>query len=183
MPNKRRGSVTRMPTLVFDPEPTEIEELRKRRERLGLDRHDEVWEGVLHMLPPPSVQHQALVIGLGALLLAEAQAAALTLTAGVAIGADKDDYREPDLALLRRGFDPQWNHTAALVVEVVSPGDDSWKKLPFYAAHRVEEVVIVDPQERSVKWLGLADDDYRPLERSGLIELGPGELAERVDWP
>ena len=72
---------------------------------------------------------------------------------------------------------------AALVVEIVSPDDESWQKLPFYAAHGVDEVLILDPQERSVHWLGLADGEYRELERSGLIELGPAELAERIDWP
>jgi Uma2 family endonuclease len=69
------------------------------------------------------------------------------------------------------------------VIEIVSPEDESWQKLPFYAAHAVDEVLIVDPQERSVHWLGLAEGEYREVERSGLIELGPGELAERIDWP
>jgi Uma2 family endonuclease len=72
--------------------------------------------------------------------------------------------------------------TAALVVETVSPGDESWAKLEFYSAHDVDEVLIVDPQERRVYWLGLAGDGYEPLERSGLIELGPDELAARIDW-
>jgi Uma2 family endonuclease len=88
------------------------------------------------------------------------------------------------LALLRPGFAPQWNDTAALVVEIVSPSDKTWEKLGFYAAHRVDELLIVDPQERKAHWLGLqADGQYRPMERSGLIELGPAELAGRIDWP
>ena len=44
-------------------------------------------------------------------------------------------------------------------------------------------MLIVDPQERSVNWLGLQDVEYRPMERSGLIELGPRELDELLDWP
>ena len=72
---------------------------------------------------------------------------------------------------------------AALVVEIVSPDDESWQKLPFYAAHGVDEVLILDPEERSVHWLALSDGEYREAERSGLIELGPAELAERIDWP
>jgi hypothetical protein len=59
-----------------------------------------------------------------------------------------------------------WQPTAALVIEIVSPGDESWEKLPFYAAHDVEEVLIVDPQERSVTWLALEDGKYRPVEHS-----------------
>jgi len=30
--------------------------------------------------------------------------------------------------------------TVALVVEIVSPGDESWQKLPFYAAHSAGEL-------------------------------------------
>ncbi len=39
-----------------------------------------------------------------------------------------------------------WFATAALVVEIVSPGDKTWEKLPFYAAHSVDESLIVDPR-------------------------------------
>ena len=74
--------------------------------------------------------------------------------------------------------------TAALVVEVVSPDDDTWEKLGFYARHHVDELLIVDPQERRVHWLALdAVGEYRPVERSGLVALGPTELADRIIWP
>jgi Uma2 family endonuclease len=67
---------------------------------------------------------------------------------------------------------------------IISPDDDSWKKLPFYAKHGVDELLIVDPQKRHVDWLGLEPrGEYRAIERSRLIELGPAELAERLDWP
>jgi Uma2 family endonuclease len=171
-----------MPTLVLDPQPREIEELLGRRRATGADRWDEVWEGVLHMIPPPSVAHQRLVARLARALGPLADAAGLETTAGVGIGV-KDDHRVPDLALLRLGYEPQWNATAALVVEVISPGDDTWKKLPFYASHGVEELLIVDPEQRSVDWQRLDHDEYRPVERSGLLELSAAELAERIDWP
>jgi len=66
---------------------------------------------------------------------------------------------------------------------VLSPGDDSWQKLPFYAAHQVDEVLIVDPDEHAVHWLALADGEYHDVQRSGLIDLGPADLAARIDWP
>jgi hypothetical protein len=47
----------------------------------------------------------------------------------------------------------------------------------------VDEVLIVDPQQRSVSWLALEDGEYAPIERSGLVELGPQELAQQLDWP
>jgi hypothetical protein len=34
-----------------------------------------------------------------------------------------------------------------------------------------------------VDWLALEQGEYRSIQRSALIELGPVELAERIDWP
>lgn len=69
------------------------------------------------------------------------------------------------------------------MIEIVSPGDESWQKQPFYAAHDVDEILIVDPAERAVHWLALTDGKYRTVERSRVIELGPVDLAARIDWP
>ena len=71
----------------------------------------------------------------------------------------------------------------ALVVEIVSPNDKTWDKLEFYAAHHVDELLIVDPERRTIHWFGRTEDEYSPLARSGLIELGADELAVRLDWP
>lgn len=43
--------------------------------------------------------------------------------------------------------------------------------------------MIVDPQERTVSWLGLEGGEYKDLKRSRLIELGEAELAEQIGWP
>lgn len=43
-----------MPTLVLDPPPADFQALLERRRRIGADRRDEVWKGVLHMTPTPS---------------------------------------------------------------------------------------------------------------------------------
>jgi hypothetical protein len=44
-------------------------------------------------------------------------------------------------------------------------------------------VLIVDPAQRSVDWLGLRAGEYRPIERSELIDLGPSDLLAQIDWP
>jgi Uma2 family endonuclease len=72
---------------------------------------------------------------------------------------------------------------AALVLEVVSPDDERWEKVGFYSAHGVEELLIVDPQKRRVDWESLSGARYEPVERSGLIECGAAEPAERIGWP
>lgn len=171
-----------MATIVRDPEPVELQQLRERRERLGLDRRDEVWEGVLHMNPPASHGHERLLVVLVRALDPCAEAAGLETTGAIGIG-EKENFRVPDLSLRRPGAAAQWHPTVALALEIVSPGDDTWEKLPFYAAHDVDELVIVDPKDRRVHWLALHEGEYQQVERSSLIELGPRELAERITWP
>lgn len=173
-----------MPTLVRDPQPAEFEALLERRRRLSQDLLDEVWDGVYHMNPAPHSRHSAIQQQLAELLGPPAREAGLVPRLGIFNVGEPDDYRVPDGGLLRPGPDAVHLPTAALVVEIVSPGDETWDKLRFYAAHEVDELLIVDPQERRVHWLALEPNaDYRPVERSALVALGPVKLAERIDWP
>ena len=173
-----------MATVVLDPATPELEALRARRRRAGLDRLDEVWEGVLHMVPAPSGGHAMIAQQLAELLGPLARAAGLVPTMHeFNLGESEEDFRVPDGGLHREFSDRVWHTTAALVVEIVSPEDETWQKLPFYAAHEVDEVLIVDPNQPSVHWLARSGGEYREAQRSGLIDLGPSELAERIDWP
>ncbi len=171
-----------MPTLVLDPPPIEVAHLIDRRRRLGQDLLDEVWEGVLHMNPAPHSRHANVQQQLAVLLDPLARTAGL-LPLGIFNLGGAEDYRVPDGGLLRPGPDAVYLPTAALVIEIVSPGDESWEKLPFYAARGVDELLIVDPQERTVSWLGLEAGNYQHLKRSRLVDTGPSELAGRIDWP
>jgi Uma2 family endonuclease len=171
-----------MATLVLDAH--ELVALKERRRVSGLDRLDEVWEGVLHMVPAPSYEHARIAQQLAEILGPLARDSSLVAAIGeFNLGDSIDDFRVPDGGLHRPGAKGVWLHTAALVVEIVSPDDESWQKLPFFAAHEVDEVLILDPQKRTVDWLGLDDGEYQPIERSGLIDLGPTQLAGRIDWP
>jgi Uma2 family endonuclease len=173
-----------MATLVLDPYAFELDALKERRRISELDRLDEVWDGVLHMVPAPNDAHADLAQQLAELLGAPARAAGLFPTMHeFNLGDSIENYRVPDGGLHRTRRWGTWEHTAPLVVEIISPGDETWLKLPHYAAHEVDEVLIIDPEGRAVHWLGLTDGEYRPLERSGVIDLGPAELAERIDWP
>ena len=61
-----------------------------------------------------------------------------------------DDYRVPDQCyalpdqLSERGMEG-----AVLVVELMSPGDETYDKLDWYAAVGVDEVLVVDPETRT----------------------------------
>jgi Uma2 family endonuclease len=124
--------------------------LLDERRRLGLDVFDEVWEGVLHMVPPPSDEHQRLGSELIAVFVGTAKRHGLVASYETGLFAADDDYRVPDIVVSRpedrsrRGVDG----SATLVVELRSSGDESYEKLPWYAARRVTEVLIVDPTTR-----------------------------------
>lgn len=126
------------------------ESLLDERRRLGLDVFDEVWEGVLHMVPPPSGEHQRLESKKIATLLSVAERRGLVASIETGLFAADDDYRVPDLIASQplncthRGVDD----TAELVVELRSPGDESYEKLPWYAARGVKDMLIVDPTTR-----------------------------------
>lgn len=173
-----------MPTLVLGSPPPELEALLERRRRAGVDRLDEVWDGVRHMVPGPSFEHARVSQQLAVLLDAPARAAGLIATISeFNLGESEHDFRVPDGGLHRPGAAGVWLSTAALVVEILSPDDETWQKLPFYASHAVDEVLIVDSMHRTISWLGLREGEYHAVSRSGLVELGPVELAEQLDWP
>jgi len=173
-----------MSTLVVGSPPAELKALLERRRRAGADRLDEVWEGVYHMVPAPSGEHADIAQQLAVLLDAPARAAGLVPTMHeFNLGESERDFRVPDGGLHRRRPRGAWQATAALVVEIVSPGDESWQKLPFYAEHDVDELLIVNAAERTVAWLALREGEYQPVSQSSLVALGPTDLTEQLDWP
>ena len=173
-----------MSTVILGPAPPELDALMARRRIAGVDRLDEVWVGVLHMVPAPSYGHARLMTQLTVVLVPLAKAAGLEAAMHeFNLGTSVEDFRVPDGGLHRPGPKDVWLPTAALVVEVLSPDDESWQKLPFFAAHHVDEVLFVDPAERKVNLMALREGEYAPIERSTLIELGAAELSARLDWP
>jgi Uma2 family endonuclease len=171
-------------TLILDPPSAGLDELLERRRRSGLDRLDEVWEGVLHVIPAPSFEHAEIATQLARLLGPLADQAGLAIAMHeFNLGDSHHDFRVPDGGLHRGRPRGVWHSTAALVVEILFPGDETWEKLPFYAAYQVDELLIVDPDERTVRWLALEQGEYQPTEHSGLIQLGPNELVGLIVWP
>lgn len=171
-----------MRTVVLGPPPQELEQLIDRRRATGADRYDEVWEGEYHTAPMARGAHGLLDDELAAVLRPLARRAGLFASGAFNLG-EPDNFRVPDRGIHRRRSNAAWFATAAVVVEVVSPDDETWKKLPFYAAHGVDEIVIADPRDRSVVWLRLDAGQYRPVERSSLLDVAVADLAAQIDWP
>ncbi|HWB70836.1 MAG TPA: Uma2 family endonuclease [Egibacteraceae bacterium] len=171
-----------MRIVVSDPLPSPVAEWLEQRRALGQDLFDEVWEGEYHVAPAPRASHGYLDDQVAALLRPRARARGLWPHGPLNIGHE-DDYRVPDRAYLREHTDKVFVPTAAIVVEIVSPGDDSYRKFDFYFAHDVEELLIVDPLQRSVQWYGRGPQVMARTHRSTLLDLTEAALAELIDWP
>ncbi len=171
-----------MATLVLGPTPPELSGFLERRQSLGHDRFDEVWEGVYHVAPAPNAWHGYAVLRVAELLSEATRAAGLTATDPFNLG-DPDDYRVPDLGY-HRGFPTRtFVPTAAIVVEVVSPDDLTFSKLPFYAAHAVDEVLIVDAGPRTARWFINAGNAFDERPASLLLGVTSDDVAAGLRWP
>lgn len=171
-----------MKTVVLGPRPEELEALIQRRKQQGLDRFDEVWEGVYHLAPAAHPAHGYVDHALAVLLHPYASRAGLVGTGPFNLGTS-EDYRVPDHGYHRSLPRDIWVSTAAVVVEVLSPDDETYDKLTFYARHDVTEIIIADPRERSIRCLRLRGGDYDEAARSELLGVDAQELTSAIDWP
>ena len=153
-----------------------------RRKELGLDRFDEVWNGEYHMSPGPSGPHALIDSALIVLLAPYAQAAGLLSTTAFNLG-DPTDFRVPDGGYHRSAPSGVWVQTAAIVVEIVSPDDETYAKFDFYAARGVEEILVVDPDARSVTCFVRQGGRFVAGDRSPLLAIATVDIEAAVPWP
>jgi Uma2 family endonuclease len=174
--------VVRVRTIVVGERPRVLTEFLARRHALGQDVFDEVWDGEYHVAPGPSAEHGRVDYELSALLRPRARAAGLVGTGPFNLG-HSDDYRVPDGGLHRGHPRGVFLSTAAVVVEVVSPGDETYMKFGFYSAHQVDELLVADPQNRTARIWQLIDGKYAETGRSDLLDVTAAELTLEIDWP
>lgn len=170
-----------MRTVVVEP-PPELRAWLERRQALGQDLYDEVWEGEYHVAPAPHPAHGRIDDQLARLLGPLADRAGLLGHGPLNVGTSSD-YRVSDRAYLRKQPDQVFVPTVAVVVEIVSQGDETWAKLDFYFGAGVEELLIVDPQQRRVTWLRRGAQGFETAWGSALLGLSTEELSARLDWP
>jgi len=169
-------------TVVVGDPPAEVQAWLDRRRALGQDLFDEVWEGEYHVAPAPHRRHGDLDDQLAAILRPTARAVGLWPSGPLNIG-QPDDYRVPGRAYLRSRDPATFTSTAAIVVEIVSPGDETRSKLDFYFAVGIEELLVVDPQTRTVEWWTRATDGFVRSDASALLDLTISDLHAAIDWP
>jgi Uma2 family endonuclease len=164
---------------------------------------DEMWDGVLHMPPMPTGDHQDLELDLGSYLKREwARPIGGLVRHQVNLTTTDDEhdwrrnYRIPDLVLLtpdRRHIDRNsyMAGAPAAVVEIESPDDETRDKFEFYGELGVPEVWVIHRDTKVPTVFALAGGQYQPVAagadgwvRSGLgIELrqaAPGRLGVRL---
>lgn len=189
-----------MATLIRD---REIERrLIARRRRLGLDKSDEVWNGVYVMAPLANDEHQDVVGGLDALFREVIQSQKLGVTRpGVNVSDRRSgwrkNYRCPDVAVFLNethavNCDTHWFGGPDFAVEVASPGENVTKKLGFYAKVGTREVLILNrsPWKLSLyqlnagelRWTGDSCPSDKTWLASQVLPLA-FRLIEGVDRP
>jgi len=146
----------------------------------------ELSDGIIEVLPMPTREHQEIVRALLLALFAFLRPrGGDVLFAPLRLRVSEGNFREPDLLAVLDTDDPRAQNRywtgADLVMEVVSPDAperDLVEKRREYAEAGIPEYWIVDPRDRSVTVLVLADGQYREHGR-----FVPGQGATSVLLP
>jgi Uma2 family endonuclease len=174
------GRIGSVRVVILDAPQALLDERRAK----GLDESDEMWEGELHMVPSPSGEHQAvgaeLFLVLGPLAKVRGLLPRYDPTALFRPGVE-NDWRVPDqiYALPEHGSTRGIEGAATLVVEILSPYDETYRKLDWYAAVGVGEVLVIEPGSRRVELFANRGGRMAPVEPVVIECLGV--RAETVD--
>jgi Uma2 family endonuclease len=150
--------------------PTLPPDIASHRRQTGVDRWDELWNGVLHMPPMPNRFHQDLEGSLEAYLRymwAPAKRWKVYHQINLCLpGGWPDDYRIPDMVLLspeRFAIDriEYFEGAPDITVEIYSPGDETYEKFDFYAELGVPEVWVIHRDTRVPEIYVLRGKRYR----------------------
>jgi Uma2 family endonuclease len=181
------------------------EQIRAERAELGIDRYDEVWDGVYLMSPLADVEHQLLVARLTyAIQAVFGLDSPNALCAGVNVSDRAEDwaqnYRIPDVAVFLEGTTAilrgtHWQGGPDFAVEITSEDDRSREKLPFYAKVGVRELLLVDREPWALELYRLREGQLILIGRSTLddtqalasevlpltFRISPGNPRPRID--
>jgi Uma2 family endonuclease len=190
---------------MFIENPRLEDELKAQRQEWGVDQHDEVWEGVYFMAPAPNDDHQDVVLEFAAILR---EVISLTRLGKVRPGINlagsvenwKEDYRVPDVVAFLNdttavNHGAFWTGAADFVIEITSPGDRAYDKIPFYSRLGVRELLIFDRQKKTLELYRHRDGELSKIGESTLarpdgvlsnivpldFRLIPGEPRPKVE--
>jgi Uma2 family endonuclease len=132
--------------------PPEVEKMLADRRRSGLDVRDEMWDGVLHRVPPPGGPRQRLNTRLNARLFDQAERRGLVPHVEGGLFRGPGNYRVPDQLFCRPDqVSDRGAEGAELVIEIRSKDDETYQKIDFYSACGVREMMVLHPEELRVE--------------------------------
>ena len=141
-----------------------------QRRLTGIDRFDEMWEGVIHLAPAPIYEHQRIVSAIDRFVgpLCERRGRGV-LAVQINVFDDTSphlDYRIPDFAFVAKARE----HIIArdgtrgggpdAVIEIRSPEDETYEKFRFFAKLGVREVIVIDRDTKRPDVYRLAGSQY-----------------------
>jgi hypothetical protein len=157
-------------------DPRDAAEMIARRQTLGLDRFDEVWEGVYVMSPIADNDHQDVVGGFDSILhIVIGWPHLCKVRPGVNVSdRDKgwmDNFRVPHVAVYLLDNPARDCLTDMLGgpdfgIEVASEGDRSRHKLEFYAKIGTRELLVVDRHPWALELYALKRKRFRLVAQS-----------------
>ena len=140
-------------SLIINDEIVAAQLIEERRAK-GLDRFDEVWDGVYVMSPLANNEHQRIAAELtGAFLVIVKSRSLGTVYPGANVSDRNENwnqnFRVPDVLVFLNDTTAEdrgthWYGGPDFAVEVVSPGDRTLEKLDFYAAVQTRELLVID---------------------------------------
>lgn len=185
-------------------EPDVEERLLAERRACDGEQYDEVWEGVYIMTPLPNNEHQELVSEFMYVLGEAVGRAGLgRVFPGVNLSDCGDgwrqNYREPDVAVFLRdgkaiNHGTHWQGAADFLVEIISPGERTHDKIPFYGRIGVVELMVIDRDPWTIELYRQQDGQMAKVGQSTLdapdvlecrsvgltFQLLPGEQRPRI---
>jgi len=164
------------PMSVQIAERVQATEYFSERRRLGLDKYDEVWDGVTIVMPLADISHQVLASKIAGIIQAIFN---FQTPPDIMAGANVSDrvdgwthnYRCPDVVVafensIAVNCDTHWCGGPDFLVEIVSEDDRCRDKLPFYASVNTREVLIVDRDPWQLELYQLKNNEMVEIGRS-----------------
>lgn len=158
------------------------ESLKAERAQSGVDRFDEVWDGIQVITPPADPEHEDIKSAVAVVLRNTVETAGLgTVRAGAYLSDRAEGFREnfriPDILVALAGgaardLGSHWIGGPDFLVEIVAPYDQSREKLEFYSAIGVRELLLVGRDPWQLELHCLARGRLEPAGRSE-----PGDSA------
>jgi Uma2 family endonuclease len=139
-----------------------VHEMIRERQRRGIDKYDEVWDGVYVMPPLANNPHQRLVGDLTSIYQEVTRRGRDQEMPGANVSDRRSgwekNFRCPDIVVVLQGgravdCGTHWFGGPDFLNEIQSPGDDTDEKIPFYSEIQVRELLVIQRDTRQLRLL------------------------------